>query len=222
MVGPDALIGRDGWVKKMTIKIRFLIATFMLLAFASSATSQQNPAPSKGLIVGGQPNAPIRMEVFSCYQCPPCREFYLETIRPLLKEYARDNKVCVIYYEFPLKIHNYSRDTARYAVAAHRLGQNQWQRVSEALYMDQLQWMGDGKIEPVVARALSAEEMAKVKKFIKDPTIDQIIDQDIAIGNERRIPGTPTFFLYAKGREEKVVGKISYPVLKDYLDRMLK
>lgn len=210
-------------MKKMNLKIRSLIGMFILLAVASSTTGQQNPVPSKGgLIVGGRPEAPIRMEVFSCYQCPPCREFYLETIRPLLKEYARDNKVCVVYYEFPLKIHNYSRDTARYAVAAHRLGQDQWQRVSEALYMDQSQWMFDGKIEPVVARALSAEEMAKVKEFLKDPSIEQTIDQDLAIGTERRIPGTPTFFLYAKGRKEKVVGKISYVVLKDYLNRMLK
>jgi protein-disulfide isomerase len=203
------------------MKIRFQIGLVFILAVASSTIGQQIPK-SKGLIVGGQPNAPIRMEVFSCYQCPPCREFYLETIRPLLKEYARDNKVLVIYYEYPLNIHNHSRDTARYAVAAHRLGQDQWQRVSEALYMDQPQWMVDGKIEPVVARALSAEEMAKVKKLIKDPSIDQTIDQDIAAGNERHIPGTPTFFLYAKGREQKVVGKISYPVLKDYLDQLLK
>lgn len=206
----------------MNIKIRFLIVMFNLLAVASSTIGQPNPAPSKGLIVGGQSNAPIRMEVFSCYQCPPCSEFYLETILPLLKEYARDNKVCVIYYEFPLKVHNYSRDTARYAVAAHRLGQDQWQRVSEALYLKQSQWASDGKIEAVVADVLAPDEMAKVKQFLKDPSIEQSIDQDIAIGYERRITGTPTFFLYAKGREQKVVGKVSYPVLKDYLDQLLK
>ena len=209
-------------MKKMNLKIRFLIVLFNLLAVASSTIGQQNPVTSKGLIVGGQPNAPIRMEIFSCYQCPPCREFYLETIRPLLKDYARDNKVCVVYYEFPLKIHDYSRDTARYGVAAYRLGQDQWQRVSEALYLKQSQWAIDGKIEAVVAEVLAPEEMAKVKQFLKDPSIEQTIDRDIAIGYERKIPGTPTFFLYAKGREEKVVGKVSYPVLKDYLNRLLK
>jgi protein-disulfide isomerase len=205
------------------IKIRVLFLIVMcLLAVDSSTIAQENPVKSKGLIVGGHPNAPIRMEVFSCYQCPPCREFYLETIRPLLKEYARDNKVCLIYYEFPLKIHNYSRDTARYAVAAYRLGQDYWQRVSEALYTKQSQWARDGKVEAVVAEVLTPEEMAKVKEFLKDPSIDQSIDQDIAVGYERKVQGTPTFFLQAKGREEKVVGRVSYPVLKDRLDQLLK
>jgi protein-disulfide isomerase len=207
---------------KIKMKARFLMVGLILLAVASSTTGQQNPLTSKGLMVGGQTNAPIKMEIFSCYQCPPCREFYLDTIRPLLKDYARDNKVCVIYYEFPLKIHDYSRDTARYAVAAYRLGQAQWQRVSEALYKKQSQWAIDGKIEAVVAEVLASDEMAKVKQFLKDPSIEQTIDQDIAIGYERKIPGTPTFFLYAKGREEKVVGKVSYPVLKDRLDQLLK
>jgi protein-disulfide isomerase len=209
-------------MKKTKLKAQFLILMSILLAVASSTTGQQNPVASKGLIVGGQPNAPIKMEVFSCYQCLPCREFYLETIRPLLKEFARENKVSVIYYEFPLKIHDYSRDTARYSVAAYRLGQDQWQRVSEALYLKQSQWAIDGKIEAVVAEVLAPDEMAKVKQFLKDPSIEQTIDQDIAIGYERKIPGTPTFFLYAKGREEKVVGKVSYPVLKDRLEQLLK
>jgi protein-disulfide isomerase len=207
---------------KMNLKIRFLLLLFNLLAVAFPAMGQQNPAAVQGLIVGGQLNAPIRMEVFSGYQCPSCGAFFLETIRPLLKEYARDNKVCVIYYEYPLKIHAYSRDSARYAVAAYRLGQDQWQRVSEALFLKQSQWAKDGKIEPVVAEVLTPDEMAKVKQFLKDPSLDQSIDQDLAIVSERKVRATPTFFLYAKGREEKVVGKVSYPVLKDRLDQLLK
>ncbi len=205
------------------MKIRFLTGLILCLAAVSAIAAQPDMAvPKGGLLVGGPPNAPIRIEIFSCYQCPPCRDFYLDTIRPLLKEYAQANKVSVIYYEYPLKIHNYSRDTARYAVAAYRLGQEQWQRVSEALYLKQSQWAVDGNVQAVVEEALSAEEMAKVKQFLKDPSIKQTIDRDIAVGNERHISGTPTSFLYAKGQEEKIVGKVSYPLLKNYIDRILK
>jgi hypothetical protein len=49
-------------MKIMMPKVRFLIAVF-ILAVASSTIAQENPVTSKGLIVGGQPNAPIRMEV---------------------------------------------------------------------------------------------------------------------------------------------------------------
>jgi hypothetical protein len=62
----------------MKIMTRFLMVIFVLLAVVPLPAGQQNPALSKGgLIVGGQPDAPIRMEVFSCYQCPPVENFIL-------------------------------------------------------------------------------------------------------------------------------------------------
>jgi protein-disulfide isomerase len=199
-----------------------LLFLIVSLTVVSSAAGQTEGAKPIDLCLGGQPNAPIRVEVFSDFQCSYCRDFYLETIRPLLKEVAHQNKVCVGYYEFPLSIHPYSREASRYGVAAKRLGQDPWQRVAEALYGEQPQWGKDGKIEPVVARVLSAEEMAKVKKLLEGPSIDQAVDQDILLGNRRQVKKTPTFFISAKGREEKIAGKVSYEVLKDHLERLLK
>jgi protein-disulfide isomerase len=193
-----------------------------LLAAASPLAAQTGLGMQNGYCVGGQPSAPIRIEVFSDYQCPACRAFFLETLRPLLRDYARENKVCLVYHDFPLQMHNYARVAARYAVAARRLGLEQWERVSAALYTDQLQWAEDGKIEPVVARALPPDDMAKVKKLLEDPSINQTIDQEVALAAQRQIRSTPTFFLYANGREQRVEGSISYLILKDYLDRLLK
>jgi protein-disulfide isomerase len=140
----------------------------------------------------------------------------------LLRDYARENKVCLVYHDFPLQMHTYARAATRYAVAARRLGVGQWERVSEALYTDQLQWAEDGNIEPVVARALSPDDMAKVKKLLEDPSINQTIDHEVALAAQRQIRSTPTFFLYANGREQRVEGTVSYLILKDYLDRLLK
>jgi protein-disulfide isomerase len=193
-----------------------------LLTAAFSANAQTRTAIPKDLCLSGQPSAPIRVEVFSDYQCPSCRDFYLETIKPLMKEYGSENKVCVSYYDYPLKMHKHAFEASRYGVAARRLGQDQWLRVSEALYENQSKWAGDGIIEAVVARVLSPDEMAQVKKFLKDPSIDLTINQEIALANERQVTSTPTFFLSGNWRTKKVAGKISYPVLKDTLDRMLK
>ena len=208
------MMGVNLFVRGMTVLV--------WLALASLAPAQTGPLKSEDFCLGGKPGAPIRVEVFSDYQCPSCRGFYLETIRPLLKEYGQDNKVCVIYYEFPLKSHKFAFEASRYAVAAGRLGKDQRLRVMEALYENQSRWAADGKIEALVEGILSPEEMDKVRKFLKDPAIDQPIHQDIKLAAERRVNSTPTFFIYANGREQKVVGKISYPVLKDYLNRMLK
>jgi protein-disulfide isomerase len=205
----------------MSSRLRFLMIILVLLIGAWAASAQTRPAVSKDMCLSGKPNAPLRLEVFSDYQCPSCRDFYLETIRPVMKEYGSENKVCVNYFDFPLKMHKHAFEASRYGVASRRLGQDQWLRVSEALYEHQSLWAEDGKIESVVARVLSAEEMAQVKTFLKDPAIDLTVNQEIALAKERQVTMTPTFFLVAKGREQKVAGKISYPVLKDTLDRML-
>jgi protein-disulfide isomerase len=209
-------------VKAVANEFRSLIIISILFCALTTA-SAQTAAESKNRCVGGNPSAPIKIEVFSCYQCPPCRDFYLETMRPLLKEFAAANKVCVIYYEFPLEIHDYAREAARFGEAARHLGQDQWQRVSEALYLNLDQWEGDRKkIEPIVSSVLSPDEMTEVKKLIKDPEISKTIDHDLVEGHNRYIRGTPTFFIHFKGKEKRIVGKLSYPVLKDYLEGLLK
>ena len=203
-------------------KVRSLIIISILLAVATLVMAQAG-VDSKNRCVGGNPSAPIKIEVFSCYQCPPCRDFYLETIRPLLKEYAEINKVCVIYYEFPLEIHDYSREAAKYGEAARLLGQYQWQKVSEALYMYLDQWEKDRKkIKTFVSSVLSPNEMDKVNKLIGNPEIEKTIDRDLAEGQKRNIIATPTFFIHAEGKTKRIVGKVSYPVLKNYLEGLLR
>ncbi len=66
--------------------------------------------------------------------------------------------------------------------------------MSEALFVKQSQWAKDGKIEPVVAEVLTPDEMAKVKQFLKDPSLDQSIDQDLAIASERKVRATTDVF----------------------------
>lgn len=215
----DLKHGKDG--ENMCAKVRVLIIVLILIAIAPSLMAQTGEESLKRC-VSGDPGAPVKMEVFSCYQCPPCRKFFLDTIRPLVKDYAYKKKVCVIYYEFPLEIHGYARNAARYAEAARRLGPDQWQRVSEALYLHLEECKSDKKIEAVAAGVLSKDEMARVLNLLKDPSIDQTINDDIAEGYRRQIKGTPTFFISAKGKTKRIFGTISYPVLKDYIDQLLK
>ena len=120
------------------------ITIFALLTAASLAPAQTGALKTEDLCLSGKPGAPVRLEVFSDFQCPSCRAFYLETIRPLLKEYGQDNKVCFIYHDFPLNVHKYAFEASRYAVAALRLGRDQWLRVCEALYVDQAE-VGGGR-----------------------------------------------------------------------------
>ena len=207
--------------------MRTIIGVFCVALFAL-AFSPRTVAPAQTAdlkpehCLGGGLDAPIRIEVFSDFECPACREFYLNTVRQVLKEYCSLNKVCVVYREFPLQGHKHSRFAARYSKAAQRLGRNQWQTVMEVLYEKQEKWFQDGSVDDVVLNALGADEYFRLKKLLLDPSIDAEIDGEIAMGKKKVVESTPTFFVYAVGKEQKVTGIIPYPVLKEFLDTIIK
>ncbi len=204
------------------ISKRFLVTIAFSLLFMGMRAGAQLASPSTEQCLGGQLDAPIRIETFSDFQCPACRALYLDTMKPVLQDYASRDKVCVIYREFPLPIHQFSRQAARYSKASQKLGHRQWAAVVDALYTDQPRWSNDGSVELTVAKALSAEDFEKVKKLLQDPSLNEAIDKEIALGQKREVQSTPTFFVTAVGREQRVVGGIPYPVLKDFFDKIVK
>ncbi len=144
---------------------RILKSTMLVVAcFAFSSISSRSADPPSGQILGGSLNSPVRIEVFSDFQCPHCRDFFLGTIRPLLQEYSSKDKVCVIYHEFPLAGHPYAREAARYTEAAAQLGQQKLLPLYDSIFTNQAQWSEDGKLEATVAKALPQDDFLKVKK----------------------------------------------------------
>lgn len=196
-------------------------------AMAETVAAQKSPAQpprpkvDTGECVGGLPTAPVRIDVFSDFQCPACESFYLGTMRQVLATYARDNKVCLVYHEMPLQQHQYSREAARYAIAARRLGNEQWIRVADAFFTFQNRWGTSGKVEEEVAKALSKEDFARVKEHLKDPAINRQIDSDLDAATRKGVRSTPTYFITHQGNEQKVVGATQFEILRQYLDSIL-
>src|SRR6266496_4655156 len=80
-----------------------------------------SPEFDKGKITGN-PSAPIRIEIFSDFQCPACKLLHDQLLPALTKDYVMSGKVYVVNHEFPLPMHPYSREAAQYATAAARFG----------------------------------------------------------------------------------------------------
>ncbi len=175
-----------------------------------------------GKILGGSLNAPIRIEVFSDFQCPACRELYLTTIRQVLQQYCSRDKVCVIYHEYPLTIHQYSREAARYAEAASHLGRQKLLTVYESLFADQAQWSQDGSIETTVSKSLTSDELQKVKKIMQDSSINAAIDKGLQLGVIKEVRSTPTMFISYTGKQQKVEGLVTFMTMKQFIDSVLK
>ena len=185
------------------------------------------PSPAAGsgqeeLYLGGEPGAMVRIEVFSDYQCPRCKEFYLGTLKPIIADYAGTQKVSVIYHDLPLEMHPFARPAARLALAAARLGREEWLRVTDEFYKDQEQWSVSGNFESALSKALNPTQLMRVVRMAGDPAIDAAVQQEVLFAESRGVTSTPTFFISTKsGREQRINGAIAYPVLKDYLDRLL-
>jgi protein-disulfide isomerase len=195
---------------------------FALLVAVVFSFPVRSADQSSGQILMGAPDAPIRIEVFSDFECPSCRELYLDVMRRVVADYSSQSKVCLIYHEYPLKSHKYSRDAAMYAEAVARLGRQKLLMIYDVLFMDQAQWAQDGNLERSLAKALTKTELLKVKKMMMDPSINAAVEREIKLGQQQRPPilSTPTWFVHVKGKQpQRVEGRMAYIGLKQFIDR---
>ena len=213
------------WICQALMRSRLSICILPILSFAvlmQPSVVPQSTQPPNCLL--GMPNAPIRMEVFSDFQCPGCRIFYMETVTKLLREYSSSNKVCIIYHEFPLDSHAYSRQAARYSLAAQRVGRTQWLAVIDALYKKQMLWERDGKIDQALIGAVSTQDLIRIKSIAMEPYIKEALDRDIALGEKRDVRKTPTVFWTALNTGPQKIDQeiLPYDTWKRNIDRVVK
>jgi protein-disulfide isomerase len=171
----------------------------------------------------GSKNAPIQFEVFSDFQCPMCRSFFLSTSHKLLEDYCSAGKVYLIHHDFPLPIpaHVHSEEAARWADAAAAIGK--FHEVESALYSNQDSWGATGKIEEVVANVLSPADLKRVRALVENPEVRAAIQRDKDLGDSRGFNGTPTLLVTHNGHSEQLnpIG-LTPNLLKSYLDYLLQ
>jgi len=190
----------------------------------------------------GSKNAPITMEVFSDYQCPSCGNLYEQTLKPMINDYVAVGKVYLVHRDFPLSMHKYSGDAARWAKAAAVLGH--FESVEAALYDNQNFWATDGDIAKYIAAAVSPADFKRIEALVKGcegPAIqaksdrssplppdahpcalDTYIADDIQLGYKIPVQATPTYVITYKGQAlPPGSGPVSWQVLKQFFDSLL-
>jgi protein-disulfide isomerase len=183
----------------------------------------------------GSKDAPLTMEVFSDYQCPSCRNLYENTLRPMINDYVASGKVYLVHRDFPLPMHKYSLEAARWANAAARVGE--FASVEAALYDNQDSWGADGNIEKYVSAAMSSAEFKRVQKQMEGCmmpipasaaqtshgcALDAYIEEDRALGMRIPVQATPTYVITYKGQHLPAAsGFVSWPILRQFFDSLL-
>jgi protein-disulfide isomerase len=139
--------------------------------------------------VKGNPSAPITIVDFVDIQCPYSARFY-PVIDELLAVYPE--KVNFVVKNFPLQFHPQARPAAKAAFAAGEQGK----------YYEMIKLLLDNNRELTEDKfkELAGQLGLNVEKFVndfkqKDAQYEQWIQQDIVLGSQSDVRGTPTFFL---------------------------
>lgn len=190
------------------------------LAVALTAAAQAS-APVPAFKESGSVMAPITIEVYTDFQCPHCRAFYLEVLPQLENDFIKTSKVRLIHRDFPLSQFQFSRLAMHYANAAGQIGK--YDAVSLQLFETQPEWAQNGNVEAEVAKVLTPSELSRVKTIIKTDThLDDSVTRDVAMATEvDHVASTPGIVIVVKGRRETINGAPPYSSLKSYLNSKL-
>jgi protein-disulfide isomerase len=168
----------------------------------------------------GNSGAPIRIEIFSDFQCPGCKTLHDTDFPQLMRDFVTPGKAYLIYRYFPLAGHPYGMQSAEFVCAASRVGK--YQAVADALFARQPVWSTNGKVEETVNSVLTPAEAKKVKALTKDADVQAEIQRDLAEGRGIPVMSTPTLLVTYRQKRYPISGLVNnYPLLKSFLDGLL-
>lgn len=209
------------WMKVASLAIA---ATLIVPSLAGQA--KVTPAELTAAKSMGSRLAPITLEIFSDYQCPDCKRMHLNTTRLVIDNYVSSGKVYLIHRDFPLSMHPYARQAARWLNAAAAAGgPTLFQATENALYAKQEDWGVTGNIEQSLSSVLPAADMRKIRvmESAQRAQLDAAVQSDMNLGNSRNVNGTPSVFVIHRGTTTPLpAGSVPYALLKQYLDSLLQ
>jgi protein-disulfide isomerase len=167
----------------------------------------------------GSKTAPVVVEIYSDFQCPACKQLFLNTTQKVMENYVNTGKIYLVHRDFPLPMHAYSRVAANYSRAAAHIGK--CEAVEKVLFQNQEKWETNGDVKGIVASVLSPAEMKKVQAIVDAKTLEPMIDKDKQLGLTLPVTQTPTSVFHSKGQTYPFAGTLSYDVLKDFLDQLI-
>jgi protein-disulfide isomerase len=164
---------------------------------SESVLAKTNTAPAH---IRGNPDAPVTLEEFGDFQCPPCGKFS-EFVEELLKEY--NPRLRLVFRNFPLSGHEHAREAALAAEAAGLQGKF-WE-MHDTLYREQDTWSKSPNVRELF-ESYAGTIGLNVDQFKKDMDGDKArerVDSDRALADFLGVKATPTLFINNRPVEPK-------------------
>src|SRR5881394_1688652 len=142
--------------------------------------------------IRGNPDAPVTLEEYGDFQCPPCGMF-ATFLGQLENEY--DSRLRVVFRNFPLTMHEHAREAALAAEAAGLQGRF-WE-MHDVLYREQETWSKAPNVRELF-ESYAGTIGLNLEQFRKDMDGEKArerVDSDHALGDSLGIKLTPTLYI---------------------------
>jgi protein-disulfide isomerase len=142
--------------------------------------------------VRGAANAPVTLEEYGDFQCPPCGRL-AEPLQQIEKDYG--SHLRVIFRNFPFTIHEHAHEAA-YAAEAAGLQGRFWE-MHDLLYREQAIWANSKEVQTLF-EAYAGMIQLDVERFKKDMASERVrekVESDRKLGEALGVKNTPTIFI---------------------------
>ena len=170
-------------------------ATRLPTATISKEAEPSGKESGESVHVLGPNDAPVTLEEFGDFQCPPCGALS-DPINRLQQDYG--SHLRVIFHHFPLATHQHAREAAYAAEAAHM--QSRFWQMHDLLYREQSVWSKAADVRSLF-NAYAGILGLNGERFKKDMDSEKArarVDSDQKHGASIGVQNTPTIFLNNK------------------------
>lgn len=171
----------------------------LLIAISSGATDQiivERPNPA-GMSMG-DPDAPVKVEEYSDFQCPYCGQFALEFEPDIVEKYIATGQVQFTYIPYSF----IGPESVKAAEAGYcAADQNKFWAFHDVLFNNQAgENSGSFSNANLIRLAQRAGlSMAPFRECFDNLTYQEQVQKDFQGGSERGVTGTPSFYVNGEG-----------------------
>jgi len=209
------------------ISIGVLFVAFLIIypSFVKPAQAIAMPPavvrPNVDFNAAGNPDAPIRIEEYSDFQCSHCADFYRTTEKELMDTYVADGSVYCVYNSFGSFM---GPDSAEMASAAYCAGdQGKFWEMHDVILSNQGSAQGAARLTQF-AESLELD-IDEFESCFGSDKHKSLIDQDMKDGMTSGVQATPSFVMtYTVNGEVKtklIEGSQAYAVFKQEIESAL-
>ncbi len=207
-------------MKNYNLNTKFLLLVkIILIYFVLGIKSYSDNIDVKDkLIVLGENNAPVKVQIFSSFTCPHCANFHFTIVPKIEKEFIDTGKVQLIFIDFPL-----DQASLNASKLLHCVDKNKQIDFMDNIYKNQSRWTQASNINEINnnLKKIYKDLGISLKNFdqclINVDIEDKILNGRIEASKKYSIKSTPTIVI----NEKKFEDSVNFKNIKKKIEKLI-